>query len=179
MVPSGRMIFISLSFPWSKNISPSIIHEIFLTKFFLPRFLLSSFPFCSKTTKTIFWESWNKRLFAFPISLSLSFSPCRCRRDPSFHLPSLRRLWPSLLAFIISFIIRSFWVWMPVPTSLWVPAFLSSLLSARSLSVHYNLVLFSLLFSWMMLPRSLDNQKKPFWLFSRFPFLKNKNRVVY
>lgn len=109
MVLSGQMIFISLSFPWSKNISPSIIHEIFLTKFFLPRFLLSYFPFCSKTTKTIFWESWNKRLFAFPISLSLSFSLCRCRRDPSFHLPSLRRLWPSLLAFIISFIIRSFW----------------------------------------------------------------------
>lgn len=82
-------IHLSLFFPWSKNISPSIIHEIFLTKFFLPRFLLSYFPFCSKTTKTIFWESWNKRLFSFPISLSLS--PSRCV-DVGEILPSISRV---------------------------------------------------------------------------------------
>jgi hypothetical protein len=110
-------------------------------------------------------------LFFFPISLS--FSLCRCRRDPSFHLPSLRRLWPSLLAFIISFIIRSFWVWMPVPTSLWVPAFFSSLLYPRGLSPFIIIwVLFSLLFLNDVAQKSRQSKKKTFLLFSRFPFLK-------
>jgi hypothetical protein len=61
---------------------------------------------------------------------------------------------------------------MPVPTSLWVPAFFSSL-STRSLSVHYNLVLFSLLFLNDVAQKSRQSKKNLFVIFS-FPLFKIK-----